>query len=144
MEVDSIHDKRPNLYRAHRGYKPLPQTNWPEAALVRNFTIEIFHRRGRRATQRFFKYSSSAFSANSAVNSLSFYVDQTGRLRPEATLIGNYNKKRTAEPQNIEYRMSKGGFALRGVGATTPASPLPARRLHRLTGRRGGFAQSFK
>ena len=31
----------------------------------------------------------------------------------------------------------------RGVGVTTPTSPLPARRLHRLTGRRGGFAPSF-
>ncbi len=27
----------------------------------------------------------------------------------------------------------------RGVGATTPTSPLSARRLHWLTGRRGGF-----
>ena len=26
------------------------------------------------------------------------------------------------EPQNIEYRMSKGGFALRGVGVRTPTS----------------------
>ncbi|MDJ0816593.1 MAG: hypothetical protein QNJ58_10350 [Desulfobacterales bacterium] len=33
--------------------------------------------------------------------------------------------------------------ALRGVGAKTPTSPLPARRLHRLPGRRGGFAQTF-
>ena len=33
--------------------------------------------------------------------------------------------------------------ALRGAGATIPTSLLPARRLHRLTGRRGGFAQSF-
>jgi len=32
---------------------------------------------------------------------------------------------------------------LRGVGAKTPTSPLPARRLHRLTGRRGGFALLF-
>ncbi len=35
------------------------------------------------------------------------------------------------------------GNALRGVGATIPTSPLPARRLHGLTGRRGGFALSF-
>ncbi len=80
-------------------YEDFMSSAWPKALaklkeiceaardLVRNFTIEIFHRRGRRATQRFFKYSSSAFSANSAVNSLSFYVDQTGRLRPEAALI---------------------------------------------------------
>jgi hypothetical protein len=32
---------------------------------------------------------------------------------------------------------------LRGVGAKTPTSPLPARRLHRLKGRRGGFALPF-
>ncbi len=37
----------------------------------------------------------------------------------------------------------KCGIALRGVGATTPTSPLPARRLHRLTGRRGGCALSI-
>ena len=33
--------------------------------------------------------------------------------------------------------------ALRGVGATIPASPLPAFRLYGLTGRRGGIAQSL-
>jgi hypothetical protein len=38
------------------------------------------------------------------------------------------------------YALWAGG---RGVGAATPKSPLPARRLHRLKGRRGGFAPSF-
>ena len=42
-------------------------------------------------------------------------------------------------PGRRSYALWAGG---RGVGATTPTSPLPALRLHRLTGRRGGFAQS--
>ena len=43
-------------------------------------------------------------------------------------------------PGRRSYALWAGG---RGVGATTRRSPLPARRLHRLTGRRGGCALSF-
>ena len=42
----------------------------------------------------------------------SFFYDQTERSRPGGAHVKLHKvKKRTAEPQNIEYRMSKDGIA---------------------------------
>ena len=59
---------------------------------------------------------------------------------PQKPKLGAYRKLRGMT--NDDWRIVD--VALRGVGATTPTSPLPARRLYRLTGRRGGCALSFQ
>ena len=57
--------------------------------------------------------------------------------------FGRNRERIERRTSNAQHRTLNIDDALRGVGATTPTSPLPARRLHGLTGRRGSFALLF-